>query len=443
MFQRFSRLSVGLIGVYLSTQAHVAAQTQVDLSRQSKAVDFQGAQYTKPLKTSATLPATCTTNELLLLTTAPAGTNIYACLTPNNWVSESSPAGVVAIQNNGAAIGSPGTENFIPGLGVMSAITDLGTVVNIQQGVDTSVVTSNVSLQSGQALLCQSASGSGTTYTCQLNPTLTTYSPGMVLNWKPDVNGTGGPTTLNVDLLGPIPVLEPDGLTNLSSQDIASGRMYTVWYDGTEFRVLNPSSQSGGGSSSTPVSITSTTAGGPTTVTAATEWHAALALCASSTGSVLIWNVPPPGITPATAAGCSGTNVNDPYAGFANAGTPSVQTSFTLPRTLTGTADVYVTYQEPVAGSTFTPALDVVCTPANGSSANDPTFIANNFFAPGSVTTPAVTGALGTVSALGLAWPAGCTGGSRAHLRLIRTDTTGTAAAVNVAEVVVVLRRVL
>lgn len=75
------------------------AQTQVDLRTQSKAVDFREAQSTKPVKSGSALPATCEAAEMFFLTTAPAGSNLYACPTPNTWVvasggGESTPGGL-------------------------------------------------------------------------------------------------------------------------------------------------------------------------------------------------------------------------------------------------------------------------------------------------------------------------------------------------------------
>jgi hypothetical protein len=434
-----SGLLAGLLGLNL------AAQTQVDLRTQSKGVDFQAAPYTRPLKTSAALPATCTANELLLLTTAPPGNNIYACLTPNVWTPQAGASSqLVIIQNGGTLVGSRGTENFVSGPGILNAITDLGTKINIQQGIDTSVVLAQADLQAGQTLFCQSSSGSGSTYSCALAPTLTVYTTGMVLFWKPDVNGAGGATTLNVDLLGATALVKPDG-TNPGTTDIAAGELYPIWYDGTSFRLLNSAAASGGGGGggSPPSAITSTNAGGVTAITAASEWHSPLAYCSGPSTATLIWNTPPAAATAAAAAGCAGTNVNDAYAAFAGSGTPSLQTSFSLPLTLTGNADVYITYLTASAGGTFTPALDVACTPANAAATDDPVFIANNFFAPGATIAPSSANTLGTASAQGLSWPAGCAAGSRAHFRLIRTDTSGTAANVAIAEVIVVLRRVL
>lgn len=244
-----ARLSC-LMGIHVAVQI-LAAQTRIDLYTQSKGVDFQGAPYTRPVKTSATLPATCTVNELLLLTTAPAGSNIYACLSANTWVPETGTAASLTVQNGGVTVGARGTENFVPAVGITNVVTDLGTKVNIQQGVDTAVILSQAAHQSGQALLCQSASGSGSAYTCAMTPTLTGYTSGMLLHWTPDVSAVGGGTTLNVDTLGAVPVMEADGTTIPTPSEIVAGRLYPIWYDGTVFRLPASGSAGSGGSGGT------------------------------------------------------------------------------------------------------------------------------------------------------------------------------------------------
>jgi hypothetical protein len=52
------------------------------------------------------------------------------------------------------------------------------------------------------------------------------------------VNGQGGPTTLNVDTLDATPVKLADGVTDPTAADLASGRLYDVWYDGSAFRLM-------------------------------------------------------------------------------------------------------------------------------------------------------------------------------------------------------------
>src|SRR5208282_4554044 len=102
--------------------------------------------------------------------------------------------------------------------------SDTGQAISIQTSIDTSVVETSVNEQSGTALRCTSASGSGTAYTCAMSPTLTALTTGMYLHWNPDVSGTGGATTLNVDTLGTIPVKLADGVTNITSVDVVAGR---------------------------------------------------------------------------------------------------------------------------------------------------------------------------------------------------------------------------
>jgi hypothetical protein len=114
---------------------------------------------------------------------------------------------------------------------LIGTVSDDGSEINIQSALDTAVVETQQGEQSGSALLCASSSGSGSRYTCALSPTLAAYTLGMVLHWKPDVAGAGGPTTLNVDTLGAAPVMQADGVTNPASSTIVAGQLYPIWYD--------------------------------------------------------------------------------------------------------------------------------------------------------------------------------------------------------------------
>jgi hypothetical protein len=147
--------------------------------------------------------------------------------------------GTVTLESNNVPMGTRGVVNLIPGFGVISMISDSGTKLNVQQTVDTAAVLSKAAFQAGGALKCSSGGGSGTAYTCALSPTLTSYSPGMLLHWLPDVNGSGGATTLDVDILGPVPVKLMDGTADPSSEDIRGGRMNLIWHDGVVFRMID------------------------------------------------------------------------------------------------------------------------------------------------------------------------------------------------------------
>ncbi len=73
--------------------AVLMAQTQVDLSTQSKNVDFSQAASTRPMKTGAPLPSACVAGQLFYLTTAAAGQNLYGCTNTNTWSLEAGGGG--------------------------------------------------------------------------------------------------------------------------------------------------------------------------------------------------------------------------------------------------------------------------------------------------------------------------------------------------------------
>lgn len=84
---------------------------------------------------------------------------------------------------------------------------------------------------------CAPASASGTTYTCTPSPAVSAYAAGTTLAFVPDVNGTGGATTVNANGLGAKSIKLADGSTNPTSSTLVAGTSYTLTYDGTVFRV--------------------------------------------------------------------------------------------------------------------------------------------------------------------------------------------------------------
>jgi hypothetical protein len=77
-------------------------QTLVDLRTQSKSVDFSGAVSTKPMQTGSSLPSTCAIGQFFFLTTAAAGSNVYACNPANTW----------SVEGNGLSVNA-GTANEV------------------------------------------------------------------------------------------------------------------------------------------------------------------------------------------------------------------------------------------------------------------------------------------------------------------------------------------
>ena len=213
--------------------------------------DFSGAAHTLPMKsgTLAARPATCTIGETYFATDASAGSNVHGCTAANTWSAQGGGQTALAVENFGVAVGSRPTINIIPGQGLSSILTDTGSKVNIQLGLDSAVMQTQTVAQSGSFLLCASSGGATANYRCSLNPTAAMYTAGMTLHWIPDVAGAGGATTLNVDTLGAIPVKMADGATDPSPTDIVSGRLYSIWYDGTHFRMPAAAGLSDPGSS--------------------------------------------------------------------------------------------------------------------------------------------------------------------------------------------------
>lgn len=64
------------------------AQTYIDLSKQGKNIDFTLAPTTAPVKTVSALPNACSVGHIVLVTTAPVGANLFACVATNVWTPQ-------------------------------------------------------------------------------------------------------------------------------------------------------------------------------------------------------------------------------------------------------------------------------------------------------------------------------------------------------------------
>ncbi len=103
---RFAIASILLLA--LTTTA--TAQTQVDLRRQSKSIDFSAAASTKPVQMGTVLPSVCDQGELFYKSDGAPGTNLYACAATNLW----SPMTAVPAGVNGAQVASSGNVLTMP-----------------------------------------------------------------------------------------------------------------------------------------------------------------------------------------------------------------------------------------------------------------------------------------------------------------------------------------
>lgn len=90
--------------------------------------------------------------------------------------------------------------------------------------------------------------GSSNAFTLTLDSRITSYTEGMVVRFKGDRANTGA-STLNINSIGAANIVKY-GSTSLEANDIQSGKVYEVMYDGTNFQLSNSFASSGGGFSS-------------------------------------------------------------------------------------------------------------------------------------------------------------------------------------------------
>jgi len=187
------------IGALLAV-SYIHGQTQVDQPKQARITSA-----TTPFLTGADLPGVCSIGQTFFKTTAAAGTNIYACTAANTWTVQ---GGV----NCGAG---------------MSCVTISNGSRNI--AVDTAVVLSQSTAQSGTHLSCKPNGASGTAYNCSMTPSLTVYTQNQIVNLIPDVD-CGVSPTLNIDSLGPIALkrVVSGVLVNLTTKDCLAGVPYRL-----------------------------------------------------------------------------------------------------------------------------------------------------------------------------------------------------------------------
>jgi hypothetical protein len=156
--------------------APAGAQTLVDLQHQARGIDFTGAAYTKPVRQGGALPSTCMTGEGYLLSSAPAGSNLYFCLAPNAWTLQGTSSGSGSSSSGGGSLNSLATTVNGPILTIGSGCSN-STPCNVRVGsivyAVTNSATANLQSGSGTAYVYVSSSG---TLTVGHNLTLTCTS---------------------------------------------------------------------------------------------------------------------------------------------------------------------------------------------------------------------------------------------------------------------------
>lgn len=142
-------------------------------------------------------------------------------------ISASQPSGLTVL-SEATTVGTTDTLKIMSGFGIKNIISNMGAQIGIQSMVDPAVIQTLANTQAGKAIICASHGNENRNYTCSMNPTLTTYSVGMIVGWLPDVNsGTG--ITLNIDSLGS---------KEMNLFNVVKGEMYLIWFDGRGWRRL-------------------------------------------------------------------------------------------------------------------------------------------------------------------------------------------------------------
>ncbi len=81
------------------------------------------------------------------------------------------------------------------------------------------------------------STGSANAYALTLSPALDAQIAGMSIRFKANFTNTG-PATININGLGAVE-MKKNGSTALVSGDIVAGTIYEIFYDGTNFQILN------------------------------------------------------------------------------------------------------------------------------------------------------------------------------------------------------------
>lgn len=140
------RLAGGLV-LWAVFRAAGEGQTLVDLRTQSKSIDFSAAGSTKPMQTGSSLPSNCAVGQFFFLTTASAGSNVYACNPANTWIVEGNSLSVTSNTAN-EVLSSNGSSIQWLALGGDVSGAPAGLTVNRLQGRSVS----NTAPSSGQVL---------------------------------------------------------------------------------------------------------------------------------------------------------------------------------------------------------------------------------------------------------------------------------------------------
>jgi|SRR5579871_35387 len=150
------------------------------------------------------------------------------------------PAPIVLPAKTGPVGGVLMTNGQSPQHTVWATLGNALMVAGNTLSLNTAVVLTDSNASAGKPWYCKSAGNdAANTYTCSIraSASLTAYTEGMFLLLNPNATNIGS-STLNVDGVGAVAILQKDGTSQLTSGQLKAGQAVWVWFDGQSFRLM-------------------------------------------------------------------------------------------------------------------------------------------------------------------------------------------------------------
>ena len=164
------------------------------------------------------------------------GTPVQIAVAPN----AGNPAPIMLPTRTGPIGGVLMTNGQTPQHTVWATLGNALMVSGNTLTLNTAVVLTDANASAGRPWYCKSApNGVANSYICSLNAAaaLTAYTEGMFLLLNPGAGNTGS-STLTVDSVGLVPILQKDGVSQLTAGQLTAGQAVWIWYDGRAFRLM-------------------------------------------------------------------------------------------------------------------------------------------------------------------------------------------------------------
>jgi hypothetical protein len=164
------------------------------------------------------------------------GTPVQIAVAPN----AGNPAPIVLPTKTGPIGGVLMTNGQTPQRTVWATLGNALMVAGNTLTLNTAVVLTDANASAGKPWYCKSSPSSATNlYACSLNSAAapTAYTEGMFLLLNPGASNLGS-STLNVDGVGLVPILQKDGISQVAAGQLTAGQAVWIWYDGRSFRLM-------------------------------------------------------------------------------------------------------------------------------------------------------------------------------------------------------------